>query len=101
MSEGNDGYYFDQQAADDAAYEANMLALEAQSQAPAPDINSLYQDLLGRAPDPTGIAANAGASADTIRESILASPEYNNQNVNTIYQDLLGRAPDPRGLQPT
>lgn len=98
MSEGNDGYYFDQQAADDAAYEANMLALEAQSQAPAPDINSLYQDLLGRAPDPTGIAANAGASADTIRESILASPEYNNQNVNTIYQDLLGRAPDPTGI---
>ena len=98
MSEGNDGYYFDQQAADDAAYEANMLALEAQSQAPAPDINSLYQELLGRAPDPTGIAANAGASADTIRESILASPEYNNQNVNTIYQDLLGRAPDPTGI---
>lgn len=98
MSEGNDGYYFDQQAADDAAYEANMLALEAQSQAPAPDINSLYQELLGRAPDPTGIAANAGASADTIRESILASPEYNNQNINTIYQDLLGRAPDPTGI---
>jgi hypothetical protein len=92
MSEGNDGYYFDQQAADDAAYEAYHAP------APAADINSLYQELLGRAPDPTGIAANAGASADTIRESILASPEYNNQNVNTIYQDLLGRAPDPTGI---
>ena len=92
MSEGNDGYYFDQQAADDAAYEAYHAP------APAADINSLYQELLGRAPDPTGIAANAGASADTIRESILSSPEYNNQNVNTIYQDLLGRAPDPTGI---
>jgi hypothetical protein len=82
-----------QQAAADAAYQ------QAQApQAPAADINSLYQELLGRAPDPTGIAANTGASADTIRESILASPEYNNQNINTIYQDLLGRAPDPTGI---
>lgn len=96
MSDGDGGFYFDQQAADDAAYEANMLALNTPT--PAPDINSLYQELLGRAPDPTGIAANAGASADTIRESILASPEYNNQNINTIYQDLLGRAPDPTGI---
>jgi len=97
MSDGDGGYYFDQQAADDAAYEANMLAIAGET-APAPDINSLYQELLGRAPDPTGIAANAGASADTIRESIMASPEYNNQNVNTIYEDLLGRAPDPTGI---
>jgi hypothetical protein len=94
MSDGDGGFYFDQQAADDAAYQANMAALND----PAPDINSLYQELLGRAPDPTGIAANAGASAETIRESILASPEYNNQNINTIYQDLLGRAPDPTGI---
>ena len=97
MSDGDGGFYFDQQAADDAAYQSNMLALAGET-APAPDINSLYQDLLGRAPDPTGIAANTGASADTIRESIMASPEYNNQNINTIYQDLLGRAPDPTGI---
>jgi len=43
------------------------------------DINSLYGSMLGRAPDPTGIAANRGASADTIRQSILASPEYKNR----------------------
>jgi hypothetical protein len=43
---------------------------------PVEDINSLYGSMLGRAPDPTGIAANRGASADTIRQSILASPEY-------------------------
>jgi hypothetical protein len=46
---GNAGYYFDQQAADDAAYQ------QKHNPAPAPDINSLYQELLGRAPDPTGI----------------------------------------------
>jgi len=43
------------------------------------DINSLYGSMLGRAPDPTGIAANKGQSADTIRQSILASPEYKNR----------------------
>lgn len=46
---------------------------------PVEDINTLYGSLLGRAPDPTGIAANRGASADTIRQSILASPEYKNR----------------------
>jgi hypothetical protein len=44
------------------------------------DINSLYQELLGRAPDPTGIAANRNASAKTIRQSILESPEYQQKN---------------------
>ena len=43
------------------------------------DINSLYKSMLGRAPDPTGIAVNRGQSADTIRQSILASPEYKNR----------------------
>ena len=44
------------------------------------DINSLYHSMLGRAPDPTGIAVNKGASADTIRQSILESPEYQNRS---------------------
>ena len=43
------------------------------------DINTLYGSMLGRAPDPTGIAANRGASANTIRQSILESPEYKNR----------------------
>jgi hypothetical protein len=48
------------------------------------DINSLYGSMLGRAPDPTGIAANRGASADTIRQSILASPEYKNRMAGSL-----------------
>lgn len=46
---------------------------------PNEDINSLYGKMLGRAPDPTGIAANRGASANTIRQSIMSSPEYANR----------------------
>jgi len=69
----------------------------------APDINALYQDLLGRAADPTGIAANAGASAEEIRQSILSSPEYAartgaTDDVTALYRELLGRDPDPTGI---
>jgi hypothetical protein len=39
----------------------------------------VYQELLGRAPDPTGLAANRNASEEEIRQSILASPEYQAQ----------------------
>jgi hypothetical protein len=42
--------------------------------APAADINSLYQDLLGRAPDPTGIAANAGASITEANSLLKLKP---------------------------
>ena len=71
--------------------------------APAADIGSLYQELLGRAPDPTGIAANQGASAEEIRASILASPEYaaraaSPAPLESIYQEMLGRAPDASGI---
>lgn len=66
-------------------------------------IANLYQQMLGRAPDPTGIAANAGQSDEAIRESIAASPEYQARNPNlggieSLYQELLGRAPDPTGI---
>jgi hypothetical protein len=39
-------------------------------------VNSLYRELLGRDADPTGLSVNKGMSADTIRQSILASAEY-------------------------
>ncbi len=82
---------------------APALPAATPAAAPAPDINTLYQDLLGRAPDPTGIAANAGASAEEIRQSILASPEYAaktgaTDDVTALYRELLGRDPDPTGI---
>jgi len=72
------------------------------------DITRLYQELLGRAPDPTGIAANQGASAEAIRQSILNSAEYQSRNaggaggggggIEALYRQMLGRAPDPTGI---
>ena len=53
------------------------------------DINSLYGSMLGRAPDPTGIAVNRGQSADTIRQSILASPEYKNRMAGVNQPQLI------------
>ena len=64
------------------------------------DINSLYGSMLGRAPDPTGIAANRGASANTIRQSILASPEYRNNmasNTSPLGYGPVGSGYDPSG----
>lgn len=52
---------------------------EDENGVPNENINTLYGQMLGRAPDPTGIAVNRGQSADTIRQSILASPEYKNR----------------------
>ena len=71
--------------------------------APGGGIANIYQEMLGRAPDPTGIAANVGQSDEVIRQSIAASPEYQAQNPNiggieALYQELLGRAPDPTGI---
>ena len=68
----------------------------------ASGINALYQQYLGRDADPTGLRVNAGQTADTIRQSILASPEYQSKNpsgsIGSLYQELLGRAPDPTGI---
>tara|TARA_R110000868_G_scaffold126363_1_gene333367 strand:- start:28 stop:1515 length:1488 start_codon:yes stop_codon:yes gene_type:complete len=55
------------------------LGVGSMPQAGGEDIYSLYQSLLGRAPDPTGIAVNRGQSADTIRQSIMESPERKNR----------------------
>jgi hypothetical protein len=68
----------------------------------ASGINSLYQQYLGRAADPTGLNVNKGQSADVVKQAILASPEYKTNNpsgsIGSIYQELLGRAPDPTGI---
>jgi hypothetical protein len=65
-------------------------------------INALYQQYLGRPADPTGLNVNAGQSSDTVRQAILASPEYQTNNpsgsIGSLYQELLGRAPDPTGV---
>jgi uncharacterized protein GlcG (DUF336 family) len=67
-------------------------------------LNDLYQDLLGRAIDPTGQAVfsqqlSQGVSRLQVAEAILSSSEYVTQDVQNLYQDFLHRAADPGGLQ--
>ena len=77
------------------------------------DTTRLFRELLGRDPDPTGLAVNQGASVEDIRQGIISSPEYQARNagaaappsgggggsgIEAIYQEMLGRAPDPTGI---
>jgi uncharacterized protein (TIGR03118 family) len=66
-------------------------------------LNALYQDALGRAPDPTGQMtflqdlAN-GQSRTEVAMVIFTSPEYFQKLVQGFYQQFLRRAADPGGL---
>lgn len=69
-------------------------------------LEGLYADLLGRGPDPAGLAAwgsllEAGQLSPAVRRQVmqqmLNSPEYTRARVAEVYQDLLGCAPDPAG----
>lgn len=66
-------------------------------------LRALYADLLGRAPDPNGLASwtadmLGGASYQAVASGFLASQEYATRIVTGLYERLLGRAPDPNGL---
>lgn len=71
------------------------------------EITQLYQNILGRAPDPEGLAywQSTGQSAQQIAQSIQASPEAQGlfaaappaRQVQTLYQNILGRAPEAAG----
>ncbi|HUC35853.1 MAG TPA: DUF4214 domain-containing protein [Acidimicrobiales bacterium] len=61
-----------------------------------------YEDLLGRAPDPTGSstfssALSSGTSRAQVAYDIATSTEYRNGFVNGLYEAYLGRAVDPTG----
>jgi predicted Zn-dependent protease len=72
-------------------------------------VTELYRIILGRAPDPAGLAFWAhqlasGTSYQTVLVGILDSNEFKaaypppNQYVEALYRVLLGRAPDLMGL---
>ena len=70
---------------------------------PGQFVDSLYQRLLNRAPDPAGRqgwidALAAGRSTADVINGFLASQEYCANRVTSLYQTLLGRQPDPAGL---
>ncbi len=66
-------------------------------------IKGIYNTVLGRNADPTGLSYwisqfNAGVSHLTLVNSFWNSPENRTREVNTYYQTYLGRAADPQGL---
>ena len=63
------------------------------------EIEKIYTDVLGRTPDPGGLAywqgqATAGKPLLDIAKEIQATPEG---QIATLYQGILGRAPDAAG----
>jgi len=93
----------------------------------ASQVESIYQDVLGRGADPSGMGfysgfLQRGMPADQVREMIMRSPEAQarstqlaqqqqaeqeaqvqrsdqiGQNIQSAYQDILGRTPDQEGL---
>ncbi len=67
-------------------------------------VTALYQQILGRNPDPNGLATyvaqlEAGASADDVAHALATSPENYGQMVDRYYADYLDRAADPSGRQ--
>jgi hypothetical protein len=70
---------------------------------PSGFVTALYADLLGRGPDPGGLAAwvgvvNAGASRGAVVAFFLNSGEYETKFVESEYANFLHRAADPGGL---
>lgn len=66
-------------------------------------VSRLYIDLLGRAPDPQGLAywlgqIQSGASRTQVALGFEASTEYQTREVEQLYQELLGRPADSQGL---
>jgi hypothetical protein len=66
-------------------------------------INKVYQDMLHRRADPTGLASwqaqlNQGISRAQVAAAIMTSPEGLTSQVTDLYTRLLHRPPDPSGL---
>jgi Domain of unknown function (DUF4214) len=66
-------------------------------------VTALYRDVLGRAPDSTGLShwedqLQAGASRQLLAQAFWQSPEHRMLEVTTYYGTLLQRAPDTAGL---
>jgi hypothetical protein len=65
-------------------------------------VRALYQDLLGRGPDPTGLAGwsaalVSGTSQSELVGALTRSDEYISLRVAKAYNEVLGRSPDPQG----
>lgn len=82
-----------------------LLGAKAQPYATGQDANAdaikqIYRDVLGREADVGGLAFydQSKFSPEQIREDIMKSPEYREQQIRKMYTDLLGREADTAGL---
>ncbi|WP_426595012.1 DUF4214 domain-containing protein [Cellulomonas sp. McL0617] len=67
-------------------------------------VTAVYQDLFGRAPDPTGLAGwtaalRSGTPRVAVANAITHSHEFRATLITDTYLKYLGRGPDPAGLQ--
>jgi hypothetical protein len=67
-------------------------------------VASLYHDILGRAPDPSGWSfytsqLNTGVTRDAVAQTLLNSPERLGNVVDSMYDTYLHRTADPAGRQ--
>lgn len=81
-------------------------SLEYKSKHPVPNqfVESLYNKLLGRPSDPSGLQywinlINSGTNTADVIRGFLRSREYALQRLNEFYQKFLGRQPDTNGLE--
>jgi hypothetical protein len=71
--------------------------------APQRLVDRVYQDVLGRPAEPTGLTSwsdrlGQGDSPAEVAQFIAGSPEARARQVEDLYQALLGRSADPGGL---
>jgi hypothetical protein len=88
-----------------------VVAIESSLEYRTRVVEGLYDQLLHRSADPSGLAAsilflNSGGTLDGLRLFVAGSDEYfalhggaGDKLVTALYEDLLGRAPDAMGLQ--
>jgi len=80
-----------------------LRSAEARSLNPDEIIRKAYRDVLGRDPDPAGLAhyrgkMRGGWTQGQIRDDLRRSQESRAAIIARAYRDVLGRDPDPAGL---
>jgi hypothetical protein len=97
----------DSVAAQQQAYSNYLQGMETSDESLQRQVKQAYRDLLGRDPDPSGLADKLGqlkngASIDDVRTNVALSLEYAQKHpdyVGSLYRLYLGRDPDADGMK--
>jgi SpoIID/LytB domain protein len=85
-------------------FKSDWFTVSGTSRADAESVvKALYQDLLLRTPDPTGLkgwtdALLTGTSQSVLVGTLTRSTEYIQLRITKAYTEVLGRAPEPAGM---